>query len=311
MHRRVIVQVCAAAAAAVVMTAAPARAATLSGVAVRTPKTEPTRVVVVFPPSTGPVDIVTNGVHPKTLAKHVASGTVTDYLPVPFGDGISIRTSSTKKIGTGGISTKPGQRETLVAGLDADGSFSSTSFLEAHGRLVESGGQDPTKVPARKAHIVGDGHGVADGVPTDGSGFTLGIDGGACIPTTDALEDPESDATSVVGDGTDVDYVADPGSLSLVWFANTTCTPEAVTSAPAQIDVDAGKTAYAFAWFKADKELHLLLVPINASGAGGKGVVDSGPGPTLVTSDQLDTAPAGDDDATDTTGDTTEDTIGP
>lgn len=294
MQRRVIVRAWAAATAAVAMTAAPAVAATRSGVAVRTPKTEPTRVVVVLPPSTGPVDIVTSGVHPKTLAKHVASGTVTDYLPVPFGDGISIRKSGTKKqIGTGGISTKPGQRETLVAGLDADGAFSSTSFLEAKGRLVESGGQDPAKVPPGKAHIVGDGHGIADGVPNDGTGFTLGIDGGACIPTTDALEDPASTATSVVGDGADVDYVADSGSLSLVWFANTTCTPEAVTSAPAQISVDAGEAAYAFAWFKADKELHLLLVPITANGGGRKGVVDSGPGPTLVTPEQLDTAPAG------------------
>lgn len=235
------------------------------------------RFVSLMPPGDAPVDVVSgDAATGKKLLSGLQPGTVSDYLAVP-NTGHAFLVSDGQTLAT---LTYPsgGARQTVAIGMDDNGTAVNTEFVEQAGKVTSTAGDvgvDSLDVPDGKTLVLASGLGNASlSAMTDGGdGFLLGQPGKGCLGGPGQSGDSKSTV------GTQVNFYADPGTADLAWFGDLSCSD--AVSAPAHVTLAAGQYAYAFTWFADATHLHLLYVPVQASGSGTAGVVDSGDGLTF------------------------------
>lgn len=235
------------------------------------------RFVSLMPPGDAPVDVVSgDAATGKKLLSGVQAGAVSDYIAVPT-TGPTFLVSDGQTLAT--LTYPSGSvRQTVAIGMDGSGSAVNTEFVERAGKVTSTAGDvgvDALDVPAGKALVLasGLGNGSLSAMSDGGDGFLLGQPGKGCLGGPGQSGDSKSTV------GTQVNFYADPGAADLAWFGDLSCAD--AVSAPAHVTLAAGQYAYAFTWFADATHLHLLYVPVQASGSGTAGVVDSGEGPTF------------------------------
>ncbi len=144
------------------------------------------RFVVLLPPGTPPVDVVT-GSDPKgpRIATALTSGTVTDYLPVAW-PGVTLVGESGGSIPL--LPGAPGYRYTEVVGLDGYGQLVAGNMIESAGHID---GMDDRAAKSDSAVILTSGYGLPTTIDPDAS-LELGTGARHCLAYwgQDTSEDP-------------------------------------------------------------------------------------------------------------------------